>query len=114
MVNTLIGCATGLLFLLVAGPGSWVLPFALTATVLICTHVVRLAWSWRIAPITAAIVIASGVLKQSRITGVEVGLRRVGEVLLGSAIALAVSFLMSRVWPAPDPSAGRASSSHGE
>ena len=35
--NTLIGCGVGLIFLLIAGPKDWVLPVALTATVIIST-----------------------------------------------------------------------------
>jgi hypothetical protein len=45
-----------------AGPEDWVLPLALTVTVLVCTYAVELPISWRIAPITAALVIAPGVL----------------------------------------------------
>src|SRR5437773_8299920 len=40
ILNTAIGCITGLSFLLVAGPEGWVLPLALTVTVLICTYAV--------------------------------------------------------------------------
>ena len=69
VVNTLIGCAMGMIFLLLAGPEVWVLPLALTATVLICTYAIKLSFSWRIAPATAALIIASGVLEQSRIGG---------------------------------------------
>src|SRR5262245_48330400 len=86
IVNTVIGCTIGLTFLLVAGPEVWVLPLALTVTVLVCTYLVRLSSSWRLAPATAAIIIASGVVEQSRITwsggrppscgGSRVGLRR--------------------------------------
>src|SRR5262249_15865355 len=35
---TAIGCTTGVMFLLLAGPKSWVLPLALTTTVLVCTR----------------------------------------------------------------------------
>src|SRR5215467_3653256 len=69
IVNTVIGCTIGLTFLLVAGPEVWVLPLALTVTVLVCTYLVKLSSSWRLAPATAAIIIASGVVEQSRIDG---------------------------------------------
>src|SRR5262245_26640142 len=84
IVNTVIGCTIGLTFLLVAGPEVWVLPLALTVTVLVCTYLVRLSSSWRLAPATAAIIIASGVVEQSRISGAEVALHRAG----GSPIGL--------------------------
>ena len=101
IVNTVIGCTIGLTFLLVAGPEVWVLPLALTVTVLVCTYLVRLSSSWRLAPATAAIVIASGVVEQSRISGAEVALHRAGEVVLGCAVAFLVTWCMSKIWAPP-------------
>jgi uncharacterized membrane protein YccC len=101
IVNTVIGCTTGLIFLLLAGPESWVLPLALTATVLVCTYAVRLSSSWRLAPATAALIIASGVVEQSRISGAEVALHRAGEVVLGCAVAFLVTWCLSKIWVAP-------------
>ena len=40
-LNTVIGCTMGLCFLLLAGPEGWVLPLALTATVLVCTYAIE-------------------------------------------------------------------------
>ncbi len=79
-------------------PEGWVLPLALTVTVLICTYAVELPISWRIAPITAALVIAPGVVEHLTSSGLEVAFRRVGEVILGSAVALLVSWIMSKIW----------------
>ena len=101
IVNTVIGCTIGLTFLLVAGPEVWVLPLALTVTVLVCTYLVRLSSSWRLAPATAAFVIASGVVEQSRISGAEVALHRAGEVVLGCAVAFLVTWCMSNIWVPP-------------
>ena len=97
IVNTVIGCTIGLTFLLVAGPEVWVLPLALTVTVLVCTYLVKLSSSWRLAPATAAIIIASGVVEQSRISGAEVALHRAGEVLLGCAVAFLITWCMSKI-----------------
>ena len=58
---------------------------------------VRVPLSWRIAPITAALVIASAV-DLPPWGGLEIALRRTGEVLLGSATALVVTWLLSLVW----------------
>src|SRR5215510_6806928 len=101
IVNTVIGCTIGLTFLLVAGPEVWVLPLALTVTVLVCTYLVKLSSSWRLAPATAAIIIASGVVEQSRISGAEVALHRAGEVVLGCAVAFLVTWCMSKIWAPP-------------
>jgi uncharacterized membrane protein YccC len=110
-VNTLVGCAAGLVFLLAAGSDGWVMPLGITMTVLLCTYVVRFPLAWRIGPITAALVMAAGVT-DSKLSPLELALRRVGEVLLGSLVALVVSVVMYRVWrprdaPNPDSSKGR-------
>ena len=100
--NALLGCATGLLFLLVGGTGEWTLPLALSATVLLTSYVIRIPAMWRQAPITAAIIIAAGLTHHSKLSGVEIGLRRVGEVMLGCVMGLLVSWLMSKIWPLPE------------
>ena len=103
--NTLIGCVVGFLFLLAAGPKDWVLPLALTATVLVSTHLTRLEASWRIAPIAAVIVMSSGLMGHSRLSGFQAALQRTGEVFLGGAVALLIAWLLSRIWmPLETPS----------
>jgi uncharacterized membrane protein YccC len=99
IVNTVIGCATGLLFLLAAGPEAWVVPPALTVAVLVSTYVVRMPLTWRVGPVTAALVLAAGVAAHSQETGLVVAARRAGEVLLGSVVALVVAWLGSLIWP---------------
>ena len=56
----LVGCAVGLIFLLIGGSSEWKLPLALAVTVLISSYLIRVQTMWRQAPITAAMVIASG------------------------------------------------------
>lgn len=58
---------------------------------------------FRQAPITAAIIIASELERHSKIGGIELGARRVAEVLLGCVVGVAVSWAMSKLWPLPDP-----------
>jgi uncharacterized membrane protein YccC len=101
--NALLGCATGLFFLLVGGSSEWKLPIALSATILLSTYVIRVKEMWRQAPITAAIVIAAGLTHHSKLSGAEVGVRRVGEVMLGCVMGLLVTWLMSKIWPPPEP-----------
>jgi uncharacterized membrane protein YccC len=107
ILNALLGCATGLLFLLVGGANAWKLPVALSVTVLLSAYVVRIPAMWRQAPITAAIVIAAVLTHHSKLTGIEVGLRRVGEVMLGCVMGLLVSWLMSKIWPPPERGGGQ-------
>ncbi|MEI7703346.1 MAG: FUSC family protein [Deltaproteobacteria bacterium] len=98
-MNAAVGCVVGLVFLLVGGPREWKLPVALAISVLLSIYVVRVQVMWRQAPITAAIVIASGVAHQSRIVGIEHGLHKVAEVIFGCLVGVSVSWLMAKVWP---------------
>src|SRR5262245_29742792 len=82
MTNALLGCAVGLMFLVLGGARESKLPLALAVTVLLSTYVVRVQVMWRQAPITAAIVIAAGLTHHSELTALEIGIRRVGEVVL--------------------------------
>ena len=65
------------------------------------SYLIRVKTMWRQAPITAAIVIASALTHQSKMTGLEHGLHKVAEVLAGCIMGLAVSWLMSKIWPLP-------------
>ena len=101
IVNSLVGSAAGMLVLVIGGPSDWKLPIAMSAAVLVSTYVVRQPTMFRQAPITAAIVIAAGLEKHSKLSGVELGVRRVGEVLLGCLVGILVSWMMARLWPLP-------------
>lgn len=103
MVNSLLGCAVGMLVLVVGGSSDWKLPIALSAAAFISAYVVRVQVMFRQAPITAAIIIASSLEKHAKLSGVELGARRVAEVLLGCVVGVAVSWIMSKLWPISDP-----------
>ena len=103
ITNVLVGCAVGLLFLIVGGSSEWKLPLALAAAVLLSSYVVRIPSMWRQAPITAAIVIAAGLTHHSKLSGVEHGLHKVAEVIYGCLIGLLVTWLMSMLWPIARP-----------
>ena len=100
-INVLVGCAVGLLFLVVGGASEWKLPLALAVAVLVSSYVIHIQTMWRQAPITAAIVIASGVTEHSKTSGIEHGLHKVAEVILGCLVGLLVTWLISLVWPMP-------------
>lgn len=99
IVNSLVGSAAGMLVLVVGGPSDWKLPIAMSAAVVASSYIVRQPTMFRQAPITAAIVIAAGLEKHSKLTGVELGVRRVGEVLLGCVVGIVVRWVMARLWP---------------
>lgn len=97
--NTLIGCTTGVLFLFVFGTNDWILPPVLALTVLVCTNLIKTPGSWKIAPATSALVITSALVEKSSFIGFEQSLRRAGEVLFGSLVALFVSWALSKYLP---------------
>ncbi len=102
LINVIVGCVVGLIFLMVGGSSEWKLPLALAATVLVSSYLVRIPTMWRQAPITAAIVIAAGLTHHSKVTGMGIGLYKVAEVLFGCVVGLLVSWLMAKLWPLSD------------
>lgn len=96
-LNTLTGCAIGIVTLLIFGPAEWILPFALALTVLVCTNLVKVPGSWRIGPATTAIVLTAALVEKSSWIGFEQSLRRAGEVLFGSLVALILSWITSKM-----------------
>lgn len=106
MTNATVGCGVGLIFLIVGGKHEIALPLALAASVLISTYFVCVQVMWRQAPITTAIVVAAGWTHGSEISALEIGVRRMGEVMLGCVVGVGVSWLMSKLWPLPDPQQG--------
>jgi len=112
IINTLLGCAIGLLFVGL-GRTEWELPFAMAVTVLVSSYVIRIPAMWRQAPITAAIVIAGGLQHHDKLTGMEQGVHRVAEVLLGCVVGVAVAWLLSKVWPLPEPASTKVANNDG-
>jgi uncharacterized membrane protein YccC len=112
IINALVGCAVGLLFVAV---GVWTplkLPIAMAVSVLISSYVVKVQVMWRQAPITAAIVIAGGLAQDSKMVGMERGVHKVAEVIFGCVVGLLVSLAMSRVWPIHEHNDPLPSASH--
>jgi uncharacterized membrane protein YccC len=99
MVNVFVGCVVGLLFLTFGLTEFFMLSTSLAVTVLVSSYLVRIQTMWRQAPITAALVIASGLTHHSKLSGVEVGLHKVAEVFFGCIVGLLISWLMARIWP---------------
>src|SRR5271166_873651 len=106
IINTLVGCAIGLLFIAVGGTKVITLPLAMAVAVLVSSYVVRIQTMWRQAPISAAFVIAAGMEYHSRRHGLEAGLQRMTEVLFGCIVGLVVAWVVSVVWPLHDPVPG--------
>ena len=103
IINALLGCGVGFALLLLGGSREWKLPVAMAVAVLLSSYVVRVQVMWRQAPITAAIVIAAGMANSSKLTALEIGVRRVGEVLLGCVVGVVTSWIMSVIWRPSQP-----------
>jgi uncharacterized membrane protein YccC len=103
LINTLVGCAVGLLFIAIGGERLIMLPLAMAVTVLLSSYVVRVQTMWRQAPISAAFVISAGLEYHSRKHGFTAGVGRMNEVLFGCLVGVAVAWLISVLWPLPDP-----------
>src|SRR6267378_1835827 len=93
LVNTLIGCAVGLSFLYLLGPSYWSILLGIIVSVILCTHFIRVPGSWRVAPVTVAILMTPTVLGGGREAGLAVAIDRTEEVLLGSAAALLITYV---------------------
>jgi uncharacterized membrane protein YccC len=97
IVNTLIGCAVGLSFLYLLGPSYWSILLGIIVSVIICTVFIRVPGSWRVAPVTVAILMTPSVLGGGRAAGLAAAIDRTEEVLLGSAVALLITYAASLI-----------------
>ena len=99
IINTALGCSIGLVFLIIGSESEWKLPMALAVTVVLSSYFLKVESSWRIAPTTAAFVVATELTHHSTAGAVEAGLKRTAEVILGCLIGLLVSWAFARLWP---------------
>jgi uncharacterized membrane protein YgaE (UPF0421/DUF939 family) len=95
VLNTVIGCAIGLLALYAMGTQSWSILVAMSVAVLVSSNFALTVPAWRIAPVTVVIVMMPGLLIGSRTVGTAVALNRTAWVLVGSAVAVVVSLLFA-------------------
>ena len=107
IINTLVGCAVGLLFIAIGGDRLITLPLTMAVTVLLSSYVVRIQTMWRQAPISAAFVISAGLEYNSRQHGFMAGVGRMKEVLFGCLVGVVVAWLVSAIWPLPDPASAQ-------
>lgn len=102
LINALVGCVIGLAAIAIGGAHVVVLPLALAVTVIVSWYVLRVQTMWRQAPISAAFVIAAGLQHHTRMNGLQAGMIRMGQVLLGCVVGFAVAWIVSVVWPLPE------------
>jgi len=91
LLNTLIGCLVAMLFLRLVGAGEWSVLLAMAAATIVSSDLVKVPVSWRIAPITVAIVMLPAYRAHSPQAAMAAAMQRTMEVIIGSAVAVAVS-----------------------
>jgi uncharacterized membrane protein YccC len=97
VANTLIGCAVGLLVLYLLGPSFWSILLGIIVSVFICTSMIHVPGSWRVAPVTVAIVMTTSVIGGIPSAGLPAAIERTEEVLLGSAAALLTTYVATLI-----------------
>jgi hypothetical protein len=79
-------------FLKLAGSSEWSVLAAMAVATVISSDLVKVPISWRIAPITAAIVMFPAYASHSAHAGLAAAMQRTMEVIIGSAVAVGVSW----------------------
>lgn len=111
LLNTVIGCGVALLFLRFAGSSEWSVLGAMAVSTVVSSDLIKVPISWRIAPITAAIVMFPAYSSHSRHAGLEAALQRSTEVVIGSAVAVGVSWMTAGLFRLRTGLRGRARTS---
>jgi uncharacterized membrane protein YccC len=102
IINTLVGCLVGLLFIAIGGSALFMLPISMAITVLLSSFVIRIQTMWRQAPISAAFVISAGLEHHTRRDGLIAGGDRMLEVLGGCIVGIIAAWILSVIWPLPE------------
>ncbi len=98
VINTLAGCAVGLVFLLVTGVTFTSMIIAITASILVSTSYPRYPSSWKLAPVTVVIVMAPSILSHASLSSaMSVALTRTIEVLIGCVVAFLLGVVFARL-----------------
>ncbi|TDW97353.1 FUSC family protein [Dinghuibacter silviterrae] len=98
VINTLAGCAVGLIFLLLTGVTFLSMILGVTASILISTSYPRYPSSWKLAPVTVVIVMVPSVMSQASLSNaIVVALTRAGEVLVGCVVAFLLGLIFARL-----------------
>ncbi|MGB6483247.1 MAG: FUSC family protein [Candidatus Acidiferrales bacterium] len=100
IAHTAAGCAVGLIFLAAVGTGMWQLCAASAIASLLSFYLIHLGGNWRTAPVATVLVMATGIQHLSKYAGYQAAIERTLEVLGGSIIALAVTWVAAKLWPA--------------
>ncbi|HEV7229872.1 MAG TPA: FUSC family protein [Bacteroidia bacterium] len=94
VVNTIMGCLLGLLFIYLLGVTIWSLLCAIAVSVLLSTSFKKYPSSWKLAPVTVVIVMTPSVVENALPDqAISIALIRTAEVLYGSLVAFVLGFV---------------------
>lgn len=97
VINTIVGCAMGLLSLLVFGYSPLTALLTAAFTVLIITSAKFYPTNWRLAPVTVMILMDTGRQTVEHEQNIRYALMRAGEIGVGCAVALLLALLYTRL-----------------
>jgi len=98
LLNTLMGCILGLLFIYLFGIGFWQLMIAVTVSVIFSTSFKKYPSSWKLAPVTVVILMIPPLSGSETIKdAMSIALNRTGEVLYGSLVAFLLGLLYLKI-----------------
>lgn len=94
VINTIVGCLLGLLFVYAFGIHVWSLMAGITVAVVLATSFNKYPSSWKLAPVTVIIVMMPALVENATVKdAMTVALLRTGEVLFGCFVAFLLSLL---------------------
>lgn len=106
LINTVVGCAIGLLFIYIAGPSFLSLIAAIGVSVFISTSFKKYPTSWKLAPVTVVIVMVPSLLDNISLKeDTVIALTRTAEVLYGSLVAFVLAaafYAVEKRWGTPE------------
>lgn len=101
VVNTIVGGAIGLTALLLFDYAIWIALAAAALTILVITSIEHYPTNWRLAPVTVFILFDAARHAASPQEEIHLALLRALEIGLGSAVALALALVYTRLFRAP-------------
>lgn len=97
VLNTVVGCVVALVFLALFGFTSWSILLAMALSVLAGSYLISFHVSWKVAPVTVAIIMVPGFVNHASNGALSAALWRTGEVLLGGGVAVGVEWLLTGI-----------------
>lgn len=103
VINTIVGCTVGLSALTLFGYTLQVALVTVAIMVLLITSIDRYPVNWRLAPVTVLILLDAGRSAATPHQEIHYALLRAAEIGAGSAVAMAMALLYTRLIPAARP-----------